>query len=435
MHLTDDQLVDYAYRDWVAQTADLDYFSFARHCQLSERDTNAHYGSILNTLLKSPDHQVVKLAKQAQKTFQQRKGKGSNEMSAFFVKYTQFWGKGDEHRDDQQQGASSSEAFSRLNKRQFDAVNDLNDIMCSTIVDNAKKLKMSMDEAAELVSTLPKPNSSSIMVNDILDWDKATKMILKETSCYKGIKKRLALEPAIRSSVFIQYIEQIVACSPTQHNLQVAIRTSPVSPADYDCYAHADFRIAEKLMHHFLDLIQAPVKILHERSLERTAACSTTIFLINTLFLSCNDTLKLKWIEVSVEPSGSVKWDGLGLAVDDGCSGAVPMVAEFAGGIRTHTKLKKNSDHAKLLLHAKDMVDANSKYSSAHCGKVFCILYHEMSITLDILVNAEDKYVRKNIMEFKLPTTELELKEFAAKLELLLQWRDTVISNVKSLQS
>lgn len=70
MHLTDDQLVDYAYRDWVAQTADLDYFSFARHCQLSERDTNAHYGSILNTLLKSPDHQVVKLAKQAQKTFQ-----------------------------------------------------------------------------------------------------------------------------------------------------------------------------------------------------------------------------------------------------------------------------------------------------------------------------------------------------------------------------
>lgn len=61
-------------------------------------------------------------------------------MSAFFVKYTQFWGKGDEHRDDQQQGASSSEAFSRLNKRQFDAVNDLNDIMCSTIVDNAKKV-------------------------------------------------------------------------------------------------------------------------------------------------------------------------------------------------------------------------------------------------------------------------------------------------------
>lgn len=69
MHLTDDQLVDYAYRDWVAETADLDYFSFARHCQLSERDTNAHYGSILNTLLKSSHHKVAKIAKQAKKTF------------------------------------------------------------------------------------------------------------------------------------------------------------------------------------------------------------------------------------------------------------------------------------------------------------------------------------------------------------------------------
>ncbi|CDH49966.1 predicted protein [Lichtheimia corymbifera JMRC:FSU:9682] len=408
MHLTDNQLVDYEYRDWVAQTADLDYFSFAQHCRLPERETNAHYGSILGTLIKSPDHNVVRVAKQAKRTFAQRKGKKNDERSQFFAHYTQFWDKDGEEHDSQQQDVGSSEAISRLNQRQIDAVNDLNDIMCSTIVDNAKKMKMTINEAAELVSTLPKPKPSSIMVGDILDWDKATKKILKETSSYKAIKKRLALESTTRSSVFVEYIKQIVDCSPTQHNLQVAIRTSPISPAEYDCHAHAEFRVAEKLMHHFLDLIQAPVKILHERSLERTAACSTTIFLINTLFLSCNDTLKLKWIEVSVEPSGSVKWDGLGLAVGDACPDAVPMVAEFAGGIHTHTQLKKNSDYAKLLLHAKDMVDANSKYSSVHCGKVFCILYHEMSITMDILVNAEDKYVRMTIMEFKLPTTERE---------------------------
>ncbi|KAJ8662054.1 hypothetical protein O0I10_002386 [Lichtheimia ornata] len=364
----------------------------------------------------------------------QRKGKGSNEKSDFFVKYTQFWGKSGGH-ESQQQDLSTSEAISRLGKRQFDTMSELNDIMCSIVIDKAKKMKMAMDEAAELVSTLPKPKFISIMVGDILDWDKTTKKILKETSSYKGIEKRLALESTTRSSVFIKYIKQIVDCSPTQHNLQVAIRTSPVSPSDYDCDAHADFRIAKKLMHHFLDLIQAPVKILHERSLERTAACSTTIFLINTFFVSCNDTLKLKWIEVSAVSSGSVKWDGLGLAVGDACPDALPMVAEFAGSIHTHTKLKKNSDHAKLLLQAKDIVDANSKYSSVHCRKVFCILYHKMSIRLDILVNAEDKYIRKNIMEFKLPTTEVELKEFAAKLELLLQWRDSIISNVESLQT
>lgn len=69
MHLLDDQLVDYVYRDWVSQTPDLDYFSFAQHCQLSERDTNAHYTSILYTLLKSSDCDIVKLAKHAKEQF------------------------------------------------------------------------------------------------------------------------------------------------------------------------------------------------------------------------------------------------------------------------------------------------------------------------------------------------------------------------------
>lgn len=32
-----------------------------------------------------------------------------------------------------------------------------------------------------------------------------------------------------------------------------------------------------------------------------------------------------------------VKWDGLGLAVGDACPDAVPMVADFAGGIHTHS--------------------------------------------------------------------------------------------------
>ncbi|KAJ8651231.1 hypothetical protein O0I10_013304, partial [Lichtheimia ornata] len=209
--------------------------------------------------------------------------------------------------------------------------------MCTTIVDNAKRMKMPMDEAAELVSTLPKPNSSSITVNDILDWDKATKKILKETSCYKGIKKRLALE------------------STTSITFQVAIRTSPVSPSDYDCFAYVDFRIAEKLVHHFLDLIQAPAKSFMNAPLNAQqlvpplfSSSTCSLYPVMTRSSSCG------MIEVSVEPSGFVKWDGLGLAVGNACPDALPMVAEFAGSI--HTLLKKNNDHAKLLLHAKDMV-------------------------------------------------------------------------------
>ncbi|CDH49967.1 predicted protein [Lichtheimia corymbifera JMRC:FSU:9682] len=222
--------------------------------------------------------------------------------------------------------------------------------MCTTIVDNAKKMKMSMDQAAELMSTLPKPKSSSMY-------------------CCRGIKKRLALESTTRSSVFIKYIKQIVDCSPRQHNLQVAIRTSSISPSDYDCHVHADFRIAEKLMHHMFDLIQAFVEILHER----TAACSTTIFLINTLCLSCNDTLKLKWIIFNAAPFGSVEWDGLGLAVGDACPDAVPMVVEFTGGIHTHTHTHTHTTHTHEHTHEHTgehvilYTKTHSEFGCYHC--------------------------------------------------------------------
>lgn len=61
--------------------------------------------------------------------------------SKFFVKYSQLWKKGDQDAS-QRPGASSLLNTSRMTKRQFEAVNELNDIMCSIIVDNAKKVSI-----------------------------------------------------------------------------------------------------------------------------------------------------------------------------------------------------------------------------------------------------------------------------------------------------
>lgn len=61
--------------------------------------------------------------------------------SKFFVKYSHLWKKGDQD-DSQRPGASSLLITSRMRKRQFEAVNELNDIMFSIIVDNARKVSI-----------------------------------------------------------------------------------------------------------------------------------------------------------------------------------------------------------------------------------------------------------------------------------------------------
>jgi hypothetical protein len=44
-----------------------------------------------------------------------------------------------------------------------------------------------------------------------------------------------------------------------------------------------------------LDLIQSPRKLLEAKSLERTAACLTTVYMINTLLTPRSDSVELKW--------------------------------------------------------------------------------------------------------------------------------------------
>ena len=81
-------------------------------------------------------------------------------------------------------------------------------------------------------------------------------------------------------------------------------------------------------------------------------------------------------IEVSVTASDNVKWDGVGLPVADDFPFSVTMLAEMAGGIKTHGDRKKSSDEVKLLTNAKKIVDANNLYSKDGTGRVFCLLYH-----------------------------------------------------------
>ena len=91
-------------------------------------------------------------------------------------------------------------------------------------------------------------------MNSVLDWDnKEVKKTIKKT-----LKKRIvrAIEAEFkfvelrRSEAFETYLKGIAEASSSNHALQIAIRTSPVTPSEFDCNLHEDFRIAEKIFGH-----------------------------------------------------------------------------------------------------------------------------------------------------------------------------------------
>ncbi|KAF7721836.1 hypothetical protein EC973_004072, partial [Apophysomyces ossiformis] len=314
-----------------------------------------------------------------------RKGKNKTQLASdFYENYQRFWRRKEtEAATPQETMSAQSSSTLHIEKRQLDAMMTMNDALCTAIESSAKRIKLSFTEAAGLASALPK---STWSCTDLFDWDsKEVRHALKSGLSkieYKAIKAELALVDTSRTETFQKYNKSILQSSSSLHALQIAIRTAPVNPSEFDSYLHEDYRVAEKLLYHFLDLLQSPGKPLMAKCLERTAACSTTIHLIDTLFMSKNDLINFKWIEVSHVSQDKVNWDGLGIPVGD-----MPMVAsvvaEFAGGIKTSTLRKKHGDELKMANNAKAVVDYNACYTKKRAAKVFCLLYYDMTICVD----------------------------------------------------
>lgn len=69
MHLPEGLSKNYYYKPWIEQSEDLDYFAFAEHTKLAEKETNAHYSSIIHILKKSSQSDLVKIGDRALKLF------------------------------------------------------------------------------------------------------------------------------------------------------------------------------------------------------------------------------------------------------------------------------------------------------------------------------------------------------------------------------
>ncbi|KAI9033608.1 hypothetical protein CLU79DRAFT_850447 [Phycomyces nitens] len=106
-----------------------------------------------------------------------------------------------------------------------------------------------------------------------------------------------------------------------------------------------------------LDLIQSPRKLLEAKSLERSAACLTTIYIVNTLFTPKSNAIDFKWMEITHTSTDNTKWGCLGLPVH-------------------------NSSVTSLV---------------------------DMELSMDILMEYHERYIKKNLMTIKLPKTEIAI--------------------------
>lgn len=120
-----------------------------------------------------------------------------------------------------------------------------------------------------------------------------------------------------------------------------------------------------------MDLIESNRNPLLFSMQERSACLDTTGYIMNKLFLSHNDVIKLNWIENQHYSTSTRKWDGVLVKVNN-CVIATCLI-ELSGGIHSNSSgAKEKFDTTKLYKNMKvlllNLPDSIPK-------KVFCVRF------------------------------------------------------------
>ncbi|KAI9361295.1 hypothetical protein BD770DRAFT_317702 [Pilaira anomala] len=213
---------------------------------------------------------------------------------------------------------------------------------------------------------------------------------------------------------------------------------------EYDPVKHADLTFIENVVIHFIDLALSPRNPLLFKSLERTAAIHTSIFLLNSLFLSYNDKLSFSWIEVETLLTNKTKWDGVGFCpTADKKIGMV--LVEMAGGILWNKgKKKAECDYKKLeegVISFIEYTGSNIGHLVRYHGKfLFSLLILEniqlipliidVKLYFEIIKLVDNSYIRTNCSTIVFPTTPTTFIDFFEEIPKILQWRKSLLNSV-----
>ncbi|GAA5797078.1 hypothetical protein HPULCUR_002457 [Helicostylum pulchrum] len=273
------------------------------------------------------------------------------------------------------QGREQEELEERIRKRQRITIESTNDAACSsfdTVVSKiATGIKSCDDEDVE------NNDDTEDNINDLSFETFDEKVIYLPNDSLRALKLTKATDFSVGNNmgfnkVDLQWgwgppktllkaclvlLKKISDCAPSSKQIRKTITLYIAKIInEFDPIIHDDLDFTDVLCTHFLNMMDSPRNPLQQKQMERNAAFLTTIFIIQNMFLACNDIVDMQWVEKLAGSIGNTKWDGLAFVVDN--KTVVPLFVELSGGICfNNTVSKEISDEEKLVKHFINLLE------------------------------------------------------------------------------
>ncbi|KAG1413653.1 hypothetical protein G6F58_007371 [Rhizopus delemar] len=323
-----------------------DYFNFADIYKKDADTTNCVYLSLLN-------HQLSKANKKAQtgildaiKLFNRRRNKATK----FYSQYSKYW----DDRKIEEASLQFEENAKILKKRTFEALQDISKNIIDNVVETSKRLYSQENAQSTCTHTKSSVEVATNLFQEMTGLkalnigDECVAVVIDESALVE-LRQKTSLKPYSLSIATASLLE-LISKDNTSLLVLIDIIKSYQLPTNepFDSVQHTDVTFIETIGLYFVNLALSPRNPLHFQTLECTTAVQTSIFFLNSLFLSVNDRISFNWIEIETFLTGKTKWDGVGFCPTMDKKIGIVLV-EFSGGILWNkTKRKIDKDMKKI---------------------------------------------------------------------------------------
>ncbi|KAI9274151.1 hypothetical protein EDC94DRAFT_121087 [Helicostylum pulchrum] len=312
--------------------------------------------------------------------------------NTFKEDYGNYWGKrkqdeAKEHQQitDQQQSTLNSINSMALTSLENYATQVYDDIRCYSNDDDIEMVQNIMSTSKLLSSDLV----CHIEVIDLTSETIREMLEQLDPQMHSGIMLASTITPFTMSEYGLEIINAFSGTSPSR----MALRKTLIEygPKLYHVnIVNADRAFVEVTVRHFMDFMDSNRNPLLFPTNERSACIDTTAFIINRLFISHNDIVKLNWIECEHCTTSTRKWDGILIKVDDHVVST--CLIEFAGGIQCNSiSTKEKSDTTKLYKNMKKII---KNLPDNIPKRVYCVRFFDSSLFFEELFMFENKFYR-----------------------------------------
>ncbi|CEP07181.1 hypothetical protein [Parasitella parasitica] len=429
---------------------DLDYESYANTNNLSKNETNIGYKSTLESLISTGSRKCKKRALEQKNLFETRKDNNSK----FAKSYEDYWEKR-EMKSSQPSDEFSAAIHNMAKKNTLKlAETAWNTIQKETnsaldtpvITSNNSSVDHSVESAehsnepsnelyiephTELTgddtTVLPEYiqsffNAIKLVIGcnhpDLIDWTNQSVVEMAQEKFpvedMDEIENLCKYDPYVYSGKCQEFIERLTNNEKSLTSFREELLKSREFDSDrFDPITHKDWSYIKIISEHFLRLMEYAKNPIEGPLRERTAASYTSQPIINHLLLPYSHSIDIKWIEVQHEWTESIKIDGTACSK---INNNLLLLFEFAGGSKTNSITKFNSDVIKLYSNG---IKAMQTYGSK---KLYTAIYFNNKIHFEALVPFKTKYIRYKYSTIKCPTNSNELKQFIANLNPAFAW-------------